>query len=210
MCASRVRQLYHPCPGSCRTGRARHSRRPHGRVCERRIVMFASLLVVGAVIIVVLTASILAFASVRRIGPTEVGLATKRWSVRRLPDDNPIAFKGEAGYQADLLMPGVRWKLWLLYRVEKFPWVQVPAGEIGVVIAQVGEPLPIGAKSAIVQEGVRELLRSPRLHPERRAEGRAAAGAAAGHAGPDPSGRLPGDHEEPGLRPAGLPGVQAR
>jgi len=27
--------------------------------------------------------------------------------------------------------------------------VQVPAGQLGVVIAQVGEPLPTGAKSAI-------------------------------------------------------------
>ena len=35
-----------------------------------------------------------------------------------------------------------------MFGVKKFPWVQVPAGEIGVVIAQVGEPLPIGAKSA--------------------------------------------------------------
>ncbi len=33
--------------------------------------------------------------------------------------------------------------------VTKHPWVQVPAGEIGVVIAQVGTPLPIGAKSAV-------------------------------------------------------------
>jgi uncharacterized membrane protein YqiK len=32
--------------------------------------------------------------------------------------------------------------------VTRFPWVQVPAGEIGVVIAQVGAALPIGAKSA--------------------------------------------------------------
>src|SRR5262249_53722756 len=31
----------------------------------------------------------------------------------------------------------------------KHPWVQVPAGQIGVVIAQVGQPLPIGAKSAV-------------------------------------------------------------
>ena len=35
-----------------------------------------------------------------------------------------------------------------MFGVEKLPWVQVPAGEIGVV-AQVGEPLPIGAKSAV-------------------------------------------------------------
>jgi regulator of protease activity HflC (stomatin/prohibitin superfamily) len=86
--------------------------------------------------------------SLRIIGPTEVGLVTKRFGLKRLSEDNPIAFNGEAGYQADLLMPGWRWKFWVLYKVEKFPWVQVPAGEIGVVIAQVGEPLPIGAKSA--------------------------------------------------------------
>ncbi|MFH0989168.1 MAG: SPFH domain-containing protein [bacterium] len=87
--------------------------------------------------------------SIRMIGPTEVGLVTKRFSISKLSEDNPIAFNGEAGYQADLLMAGWRFKLWLLYRVEKHPWVQVPAGEIGVVIAQVGKPLPIGAKSAI-------------------------------------------------------------
>jgi hypothetical protein len=72
----------------------------------------------------------------------------KRFSARKLSQDNPVALHGEAGYQADLLMPGFRFKLWLLYRVTKFPWVQVPAGEIGVVIAQVGDPLPIGATSA--------------------------------------------------------------
>nr|MDA8101162.1 SPFH domain-containing protein [Nitrospiraceae bacterium] len=42
-----------------------------------------------------------------------------------------------------------RFKFWLFYSVDKHPWVQVPAGEIGVVIAQVGKPLPIGAKSAV-------------------------------------------------------------
>ena len=77
-------------------------------------------------------------------------------------DDNPIAFHGEAGYQAELLMPGLRFKLWPIFGVKKFPWVQVPAGEIGVVIAQVGAPLPIGAKSGDVQAGVRQLLRRSR------------------------------------------------
>ncbi len=90
--------------------------------------------------------------SVRRIGPTEVGLVLKRFSLSKLDEDNPIAFRGEAGYQADLLMPGLRFKPWLLYSVEKFPWVQVPAGEIGVVIAQAGSPLPIGAKSAVYRK----------------------------------------------------------
>jgi hypothetical protein len=90
--------------------------------------------------------------SVRRIGPTEVGLVTRRFGWGRLGEDNPIAFEGEAGYQADLLMPGLRFKAWLVYAVGKYPWVQVPAGEIGVVIAQVGKPLPIGAKSAVYRK----------------------------------------------------------
>jgi hypothetical protein len=86
------------------------------------------------------------------IGPTEVGLVMKRFSGKKLSADNPVAFAGEAGYQSELLMPGLRWKFWLLYAVEKHSWVQVPAGEIGVVIAQVGQPLPIGAKSAIYKK----------------------------------------------------------
>ena len=87
--------------------------------------------------------------SFHSIGAAEVGLVTKRFAFRKLGEDNPIAFHGEAGYQAELLMPGLRFKLWPIFGVKKFPWVQVPAGEIGVVIAQVGEPLPIGAKSAV-------------------------------------------------------------
>ncbi|HEU4400739.1 MAG TPA: SPFH domain-containing protein, partial [Candidatus Polarisedimenticolia bacterium] len=90
--------------------------------------------------------------SIRRIGPTEVGLVTKRLGWRRLSQDNPIALDKEAGYQCDLLMPGLRFKAFLIFAVDKYPWVQVPAGEIGVVIAQVGQPLPIGAKSAVYKK----------------------------------------------------------
>lgn len=82
------------------------------------------------------------------IGPTEVGLVAKRIG-GRLREGHVIAFNGEAGYQANLLMPGLRFRPWLLYSVKKFPWVQVPADGIGVVIAQVGGPLPAGAKSAV-------------------------------------------------------------
>ncbi|MGO9641119.1 MAG: SPFH domain-containing protein [Candidatus Acidiferrales bacterium] len=90
--------------------------------------------------------------SIRRVGPTEVGLVLKRVAFKKLSEDNAIAFRGEAGYQADLLMPGLRWKAWLIFQVEKFPWVQVQAGEVGVVISQVGAPLPIGAKSGVYKK----------------------------------------------------------
>jgi hypothetical protein len=88
------------------------------------------------------------FGSLRWIGPNEVGLVIKHFGFRKLMGDNLIALRREAGYQADLLMPGLRWCLWPRNKVVKFPWVQVPAGEIGVVIAQVGAAPPTGAKSA--------------------------------------------------------------
>lgn len=87
--------------------------------------------------------------SVHRIGPAEVGLVIKNLGFKKLHDDDPIAFGGEAGYQAELLMAGLRFRFWPVFSVSRFPWVQVPAGETGVVIAQVGQPLPIGNKSAV-------------------------------------------------------------
>jgi regulator of protease activity HflC (stomatin/prohibitin superfamily) len=104
----------------------------------------------GVLLVAVLfCAVVVILSSIRRIGPTEIGLVVKRWSLKKLSKDSPVAFDGEAGYQADLMMPGLRWKLWPLYGVETHPLVQVPAGEIGVVISQVGDPLPIGAKSGV-------------------------------------------------------------
>jgi uncharacterized membrane protein YqiK len=106
-------------------------------------------IVAGIGIGVVVVIAVIIVFSFHSIGAAQVGLVSKRFAFRKLRDDNPIAFRGEAGYQATLLMPGLRFKLWPLFGVKKHPWVQVPAGEIGVVIAQVGAPLPIGAKSAV-------------------------------------------------------------
>jgi hypothetical protein len=108
------------------------------------IGFFSALLIaaaVGGILLILLS-------SVYSIGPTQVGLVRKRFGAK-LPGDNPVAFRGEAGYQADMLMPGLRFKLCLVFAVTKHPWVQVAAGQIGVVISQVGEALPIGAKSAV-------------------------------------------------------------
>ena len=113
------------------------------------------------VIVVVAFIAFVVWKSFHAIGAAQVGLVSKRFAVRKLDEDNPVAFRGEAGYQARLLMPGLRFKLWPLFGVKKFPWVQVPAGEIGVVIAQVGEPLPIGAKSAVYRP---ELANFSNLH----------------------------------------------
>ncbi|HEY3295282.1 MAG TPA: SPFH domain-containing protein [bacterium] len=102
----------------------------------------AALLILGVIIL----------PSIRMIAPNEVGLVVKRFSNKKLSNGNIVAFRGEAGYQADLLMPGYRFKAWWLYSVDKHPFVQVPSGEIGLVIAQVGEGLPVGAKTAVYKD----------------------------------------------------------
>src|SRR3712207_2737938 len=98
------------------------------------------LLGLGLIFLVIAYGLIVVALSTHRIDATEVGLVKKRAAHKKLSDDDPIAFHGESGYQAELLMPGLRFKIWPLYSVTKHPWVQVGAGDIGVVISQVGHP----------------------------------------------------------------------
>jgi regulator of protease activity HflC (stomatin/prohibitin superfamily) len=99
--------------------------------------------------LVLLVALMVLFKSIRTIGPTQVGLVRKRFAARKLGPGSAIAFHGEAGYQAKLMMPGIQLKLWPLYDVTRHPMVQIPSGQIGVVMAQVGAALPVGAKSGL-------------------------------------------------------------
>jgi regulator of protease activity HflC (stomatin/prohibitin superfamily) len=105
------------------------------------------IVLLALILTAVLIATIVVMNSLHSIGPAELGLVNKRLGRKSLDEGNPVALHGEAGYQAELLMPGLRFQLWPVYSVSKHPWVQVPAGEIGVVIAQVGDAPKIGAKS---------------------------------------------------------------
>ncbi len=109
-------------------------------------VGLASVLVPTLVVLAVIL--VIAAMSFHKIGPNEVGLVTKRFGKTKTTP-GPISLNRESGYQADLLMPGIPFKLWPLYRVEKHPWVQIPPGEIGLVVSQIGGPTPNGAKSGI-------------------------------------------------------------
>ena len=99
-------------------------------------------------------------------------------------------------------MPGLRFKLWPVYTVTRHPMVQIPAGLVGVVIAQVGAALPIGAKSAAYKPAFGNFQDLEAFVDRWRREGRAAPGAAARHRRADPSGRLHGDHAGRVLRRA--------
>jgi uncharacterized membrane protein YqiK len=73
----------------------------------------------------------------------QVGIVVKKFGGGALEPGRLIAMKGEAGYQADTLAPGLhfgyfRWQ----YRILKMPVTVVPQGEIALVVAADGAPIP--------------------------------------------------------------------
>src|SRR5258705_10980004 len=90
---------------------------------------------------VVLILLFVVWKSLWTIGPTEVGLVRKRFSLKKLPEGSPVAFNGEAGYQGELLMPGIRFKFWPLFAVTRHPMGQIPAGSVRCRIAPMRPPL---------------------------------------------------------------------
>lgn len=79
------------------------------------------------------------------IGEKEVGIVVKKFALsgRGLPPGHLIALDGEPGYQADTLAPGWHWGYWpWQYNVRKESVIVVPQGEIALVVAADGTPIP--------------------------------------------------------------------
>jgi uncharacterized membrane protein YqiK len=72
----------------------------------------------------------------------ESGLVVRRYGPP-LPAGRIIATHGEAGFQARMLPPGWHFPLWSWkYRVTKVPLIEVPPGEIALVVAKDGAAIP--------------------------------------------------------------------
>ncbi len=79
-----------------------------------------------------------------------IGLVTKKFVLfganKSLPDGRIIATKGEAGFQAQTLAPGLYWGMWpWQYGVDMQPFTVIPEGKIGLVLANDGAELPTGS-----------------------------------------------------------------
>jgi len=76
------------------------------------------------------------------IAASESGLVIKRFGPP-LGSGHILALNGEAGYQARMLSPGWHFGLWRWrYRVVKVPVVVVRPGDIALVVAADGKPIP--------------------------------------------------------------------
>jgi len=78
-----------------------------------------------------------------------IGLVTKKFVLvganRELPDGRIIATKGEAGFQAKTLAPGLYWGMWpWQYGVDMVPFTVIPEGKIGLVLSKDGAEIPTG------------------------------------------------------------------
>lgn len=96
---------------------------------------------VSLFVILILLAPFLTGA--RLIQEREVGVVIKRFGRSDLPPGHLVALNGEAGYQADTLAPGIHFGYWQWqYRILRVPVMVVPQGEIALVMAADGRPIP--------------------------------------------------------------------
>ncbi|MES2381702.1 MAG: SPFH domain-containing protein [Bacteroidota bacterium] len=79
----------------------------------------------------------------------KIGLVTKKFVLfgtdKELPDGRIIATKGEAGFQAKTLAPGLYFWMWVWqYDVTMESFMIIPEGKIGLVLAKDGAEIPTG------------------------------------------------------------------
>lgn len=79
----------------------------------------------------------------------KIGLVTKKFvlfgAYKSLPDGRIIATKGEAGYQAKTLAPGLYWGMWIWqYSIDMSGFTVIPEGKIGLVLSKDGQEIPTG------------------------------------------------------------------
>lgn len=78
-----------------------------------------------------------------------IGLVIRKFVLfganRELPDGRIIATKGEAGFQAKTLAPGLYWGMWpWQYGVDMIPFTVIPESKIGLVLSKDGAEIPTG------------------------------------------------------------------
>jgi uncharacterized membrane protein YqiK len=103
-----------------------------------------SWIAIGGIGILGLIIVILFLSGFCTIGANEVGILTKRMLGKGMPPGQIIARKGEVGIQAKVLMPGLYWRMPIIWSFSKVPVVAIDQGNIGVIESIDGEPLSPG------------------------------------------------------------------
>ena len=80
----------------------------------------------------------------RLIGDAEVGILTKKMFGKKMPPGRIVARNGQIGVQADILMPGLYWRIPIVWKISKVPVTEILPSEVGVVESIDGVAIPHG------------------------------------------------------------------
>jgi len=102
--------------------------------------------VVAAVLTLLFAKSLLGIVF---IPENKTGIVVKKFvlfgTYKNLPEGRIIATQGEAGYQAQMLPPGLHFLKWpWQYSIEKIPFTLIPEGKLGLIEAKDGQQLDSG------------------------------------------------------------------
>ncbi|RMH14310.1 MAG: hypothetical protein D6695_01625 [Planctomycetota bacterium] len=105
---------------------------------------------IGAVVVAaVVFLLFFTLSSFRYVGEDVIGVVVKNVGGKKLAEGKIIATAGEMGPQARILPPG--WHPWLwpvIYDIEFHPVIEIEEGEVGIITATDGLPLPEGTAYA--------------------------------------------------------------
>jgi len=106
--------------------------------------------IAAAVLAALVLFAFFTLASFRFVGEDAIGVVTKNIGFKSLPPGKIIATEGEKGAQARILPPG--WHPWywpFIYDIDKGEVTKIPAGNVGLLNAKDGRPLPRDTAYAI-------------------------------------------------------------
>ena len=126
-----------------------------------------------AAIVLIKTTLWLFGGTVVNVGGDEVALLERRWSGKPMAQGRVIALSDEIGVQARTLPPGLHFLLPFIYKVTKVEMTTVEPGEIALVEAIDGTPVPPGhifatapAEAAFFQNGEAFLTQGGQKGPQ--------------------------------------------
>ncbi|MEK7857871.1 MAG: SPFH domain-containing protein [Elusimicrobiota bacterium] len=109
----------------------------------------------GILIVPILAALLLfvLFHTIVIVGGTQVAVLERRWLGGSMPEGRVVAMAAQVGIQARILGPGLHFLVPFLYKVEKFPMLEVKETEVGLVESIDGDPVSPGRIFAKVVQG---------------------------------------------------------
>ncbi len=98
----------------------------------------------GIIVITSVALVVFLISGLRLISDLEVGILTKKMFGRKMPQGQIVARNGEIGVQADILMPGLYWRIPIIWNISKVPVTEILPSEVGVVESIDGKSIPHG------------------------------------------------------------------